>query len=242
MKMMDKSTASVAIVLALAAVISFIGEPQGFAESSQAWISGLIGGLISAAGSAVGAAIGNRKAKQQAQANEKAWNEYEDWYQNEMDRNILDGADALSMLSYYRDWQNENAKKHQLGAIKGGASEEAKIAYAQQANKGYADIISRIAGMGQQHKDRLTQNFARTKLDFQTKQADMAGAGAQAVASGVANAAGALGSMIGGMNWGGVKPQKDLLPSLPSPTSTTMKIDGSGGVSPIGTSDFYFGQ
>lgn len=205
MKMMDKSTISVVIVLALAAVVSFIGEPQGFVESSQAFIPALIGGLISLGGSIAGAALGNKASKQQAQAYDEAWGNYEDWYQGQMNTNILDRADTLSMLKRYRDWQEENAKKYQTNAIKGGASEEAKIAYAQQANKGYADAISRIAAMGQQYKDRLSQNFVQSKLNFQTKRADMVGAGAQAVASAVANAGGMLGDLIGEMNWGAKK-------------------------------------
>ena len=205
MKMMDKSTISVVIVFALAAVVSFIGEPQGFEESSQAWIGSLIGGLISIGGSIAGAAMGNKAAKQQAQAYDDAWANYEDWYEGQMNTNILDRADTLSMLKRYRDWQEENAKKYQTNAIKGRASEEAKIAYAQEANKGYADAISRIAAMGQQYKDRLSQNFAQAKLNFQTKRADIAGAGAQSVASGIANAGGVMGDLIGGMNWGGGK-------------------------------------
>ena len=199
MKMMDKSTISVVIVFALAAVVSFIGEPQGFAESSQAWIGSLIGTLVSIGSSIAGAAMGNKAAKQQAQAYDDAWANYEDWYEGQMNTNILDRADTLSMLKRYRDWQEENAKKYQTNAIKGGASEEAKIAYAQEANKGYADAISRIAAMGQQYKDRLSQNYATNRFNFQTKRADMAAAGTQAVASGIANAGGVMGDLIGGM-------------------------------------------
>lgn len=205
MKMMDKSTISVVIVLALAAVVSFIGEPQGFAESSQAWVAPLIGGIISLGSSIAGAALGNKAAKEQAQAYDDAWANYEDWYDGQMNTSILDRADTLSMLKRYRDWQEENAKKYQTNAIKGGASEEAKIAYAQEANKGYADAISRIAAMGQQYKDRLSQGFMQQKLGYMQKRADMAAAGTQAVASGIANAGGTLGSLIGGMDWGGKK-------------------------------------
>ena len=223
MKMMDKSTISVVIVFALAAVVSFIGEPQGFEESSQAWIGSLIGGLVSIGGSIAGAEMGNKAAKQQAQAYDEAWGNYEDWYEGQMNTSILDRADTLSMLKRYRDWQEETAKKYQTNAIKGGASEEAKIAYAQEANKGYADAISRIAAMGQQYKDRLSQGFMQQKLGYQQKRADMAAAGTQAVASGIANAGGTLGSLIGGMNWGGkgggLSPNKALKGVKVDPTS-----------------------
>ena len=205
MKRIDKSTITVVIVLALTAVASFWGDGVCIEGSKQAvaWIAPLIGGLISLGSNIAGAAIGNKAAKEQAQAYDDAWANYEDWYEGQMNTSILDRADTLSMLKRYRDWQEENAKKYQTNAIKGGASEEAKIAYAQEANKGYADAISRIAAMGQQYKDRLSQGFMQSKFNFLTKRADMASAGAQAVASGIANAGGTLGSLIGGMDWGG---------------------------------------
>lgn len=203
MKMMDKSTISVVIVLALAAVASFFGDNahiEGVLHCS--FVAPLIGGLISLGGSIAGAAIGNSAAKKQASAYDEAWGSYEDWYKGQMNANILDRADSLSMLKRYREWQDENNKKYQTNAIKGGASEEAKVAYAQKANKGYADAISRIAAMGQQYKDRLSQNYVTNRFNFQTKRADMAADGAQAVASGIANAVGVMGDIIGGMDWG----------------------------------------
>ena len=219
MKSFDKSTISVVMMLALAAVVSlFVEEPQ-FEGSSCAWVGALVGGLVSLGSSIAGAAMGNKAAKEQAQAYDQAWNDYEDWYNGQMNTNILDRADTLSMLKRYRDWQEENAKKYQTNAIKGGASEEAKIAYAQKANKGYADAISQIAGMGQKYKDQLSQNYAATKFNFATKRADALGAGGQAVANSIANAGGTLGSIIGGMDWGGNKN------GLSAPKGLTEKID-----------------
>ena len=209
MKKIDKSTFTVVILYAFTAVLSFIWgdrvEAVGDTQVLQGWVAPLIGGLISLGTSIAGAALGNKAAKDKASAYDQAWGDYEDWYRGEMNTSILDRADTLSMLKRYRDWQEENAKKYHTSAIKGGASEEAKIAYAQEANKGYADAIARIAAMGQQYKDRLSQKFMRSKLDFQTKRADMAAEGAQAVASGIANAGGTMGSLIGGMDWGGGK-------------------------------------
>ena len=221
MKRIDKSTVSVVIVMALAAVVSFIGEPQGFAESSQAWVSALVGGLISLGSSIAGSVMANKSSKERADAYDQAWGNYEDWYEGQMGTNILDRADSLSMLKAYRDWQEENNKKYQTNAIKGGASEESKIAYAQKANKGYADVVSRIAAMGQRYKDQLSQGFAKSFMDYQTKRADMAAAGAQAVANGIAGAGGVVGDIIGGMNWGGKE-------SSTAPASPQGFADGSG--------------
>ena len=77
--------------------------------------------------------------------------------------------------------------------------------YAYTRAAQHADAISRIAAMGQQYKDRLSQNYATNRFNFQTKRADMATDGAQAVASGIANAGGVVGDLIGGIDWGGGK-------------------------------------
>lgn len=212
------------IVLALTAVASFIGEEPIFGGSTQAWVAPLIGGLISLGGSIAGAAMGNAAAKKQASAYDQAWGEYEDWYEGQMNANILDRADTLSLLKRYRDWQEEDAKKYQTNAIKGGASEEAKVAYAQKANKGYADAISRIAAMGQQYKDRLSQGFMQQQLGFKQKRAELAAEGAQTVANGIANAGGAIGDLVGGMNWGGGKK------SASTPSVSTSSVDSFGNI------------
>ena len=181
----------------------------------QAWIGPLIGGIISLGSSIAGAAMGNKAAKEQAQAYDTAWGNYDDWYKGVMNTNILDRADSLSMLKAYRDWQDENARKYQTNAIKGGASEEAKVAYAQQANKGYADAISRIAAQGQRYKDQLSQQHAGMEFNYRTKRADMLGAGQQTVASGIANAGGVIGDLLGGMDWGGkTSSSTDYEPSM----------------------------
>lgn len=205
MKRMDKSTVSVVIVLALTAVVSFWGDGIETEGALQSWVGALIGAAISIASSIAGSVMANKAQKHKASAYDQAWGEYEDWYEGQMNTSILDRADTLSMLKRYRDWQEEEAKKYQTNAIKGGASEEAKIAYAQKANKGYADAISRIAAMGQQYKDRLSQGFMQQQLGYKQKRADLTAEGAQTVANGIANAGGAIGDLVGGMNWGGQK-------------------------------------
>ena len=202
MKMMDKNTISVVLVLCFAAVASFIGEEPIFEGSTQAWIGALIGAAVSIGSSLIASSQANKAAKQQQAANAQAWSEYQKWYEDQIGTNILDKADTLSMLKRYRDWQEENAKKFQNSAIKGGASEEAKVAYAQQANKGYADAISRIAGMAQQYKDRLSQSFAQNKFNFQLGQAEAAAQGSQAAANAISGAGSSIADLVGGIDWG----------------------------------------
>lgn len=228
MQRIDKNTVWVVIVMAFTAIASFIADDVPNIErmadyTHQAWVAPLIGGLVSLGSSIAGAALANKASKNQSSAYDEAWNDYENWYEGQMNANILDRADSLSLLKRYRDWQEEAAKKSQTNAIKGGASEEAKVAYAQQANKGYADAISRIAAMGQQYKDRLSQNYMQSKFNYDKNRADMAAQGAQAVASGLANAGSAVGDILGGLDWGGkengLPPAKSLKGVITDPTS-----------------------
>ena len=224
MKKIDKSTLGVIALMGVVAVVSLFSESkQEYVEGVQelqSWIGALVGGLVSLGSSIASAAIGNKAAKEKAQAYDAAWDSYEDWYQGQMNTNILDRADTQAMLKRYREWQDENAKKYQTNAIKGGASEEAKIAYAQEANKGYADAISQIAAQGQKYKDQLSLKFAGDQLNWATKRADMAAEGSQAVANTIAGAGGTIGDILGGMDWGGGK--KAAVQSAP-----TVIIDGS---------------
>ena len=208
MKKIDKSTLGVIVLMGVVAIVSLFCEPVGLCGGKQAvapFIMSLIGGLFSLGSSIAGGIMGNKAAKQQAAAYDAAWADYNQWYQGQMNANILDRADTQAMLKRYREWQEENAKKYQTNAIKGGASEEAKIAYAQEANKGYADAISQIAAQGQKYKDQLSQQYASQKLNFDINRANMGAQGAQNVANTIAGAGSTIGSIIGSIDWGGVK-------------------------------------
>ena len=115
MKMMDKSTISVVIVLTLAALISFIGEPQGFADSSQAVWPLIIGGLVSLGSSIAGAAMGNKAAKEQSQAYDDAWANYEGWYdgQGKLKKNI-----SWSISSYRTSRAFRNIRESRITRVR----------------------------------------------------------------------------------------------------------------------------
>lgn len=207
---LDKNTLVVVVLMGVVAIVSLFDKSVADSVDCidevpvlQSWIGAVVGGIVSLASSIAGGVMANKASQERSEAYDSAWGEYEDWYKGEMNTNILDRADSQAMLKAYRDWQEENARKYQTNAIKGGASEEAKIAYAQKANKGYADVVSRIAAQGQQYKDRLSQQYAGKQFDYQTKRADMAAAGAQAVADTIAGAGGTIGDIVGGMDWGG---------------------------------------
>ena len=141
--------------------------------------------------------------KRQQQALDEADAELKLWRDGELYSNILDRADSLSMVRRQREIMDEQNRKNQLSNIKGGASDETKIAQATAANKGLADTISQIAGYGQQRKDQVESSYRNAMYNSKLKRADLAASGAQATANAISGAAGVIGNIVGGIDWGG---------------------------------------
>lgn len=200
----DKSTIKVVAMLAITAIVGFLfeGENVAFAESHMCFISGLIGAGISAIGGAVSAAVSAAQAKKAREANERGQAYLDDWYNEAVGTNILDRADTQSMLANYRDVMNEQSKKYVNNAIKGGATEEGKVAYAQAQNKGYADAISKIAAQGQAYKDRVSEQYMQGKMAYNQQLADQYMQSGQQMGNALSSAFNSSGSAVSGMKLG----------------------------------------
>lgn len=202
-KKMDKSTWVIVVFFALCAAASLLPNSELVSieetQSLQSWIGLAIGAATSIAGGAIGASQANKQAKKAEQALAAGQAQLDSWYNNIMNTNILDRADTQAMLKAYRDAQEEQAKKYQTNAIKGGASEEAKIAYAQAQNKGYADAISKIAAQGQAVKDQAAQTYMQGKMNYYNQLADRYMNAGQATSNAFSSAFNSLGSIFSGL-------------------------------------------
>lgn len=240
----DKSTLKVAIVLAVVAIVALFSEEPNYAYSGEAevlqgWIGALISGVANVAGGIASGIVANKQAAKAQAEQAKSEQMLKDWYDTKVNTNILDRADTLSMLKQYRDAMDEQNKKYQTNAIKGGASEEAKVAYAQAQNKGYADAISKIAAQGQAQKDQAEYAYMQEMRGINNDKANAHIQSGTAMSNVISQAVKGIGNALGSINWGGgKKAQADILPQVSAPTSTTKKING--GVTPISPNDFYF--
>lgn len=202
---MDKSTLSVLAIMAIAAVISIVCDtPQVEYDIQplQSWIGALVGAIGSIAGGIGSAMAANKQAKLAQQQQARAEAQLKSWYNSEMNTNILDRADTLSMLKRYRDAMEEQGEKYQTNAIKGGASEEAKIAYAQAANRGYADAISQIAAQGQQRKDRVSDVYMQGMMDIYNQKANAHLESGKQMGNSIMGAVGGLSNVLSSIEWG----------------------------------------
>lgn len=193
-----------AVVFVAICTISYLIDailPQPFGGEGyvhQAWI----GTAISAAAGLAGNLLAAQQKKKAATALDEAQQNLTDWRNGIVGTNVLDRADSMSMLKAYRDILDEQNKKNNTGAIKGGLTDEAQVAQAIAANKGLSDAVSRIAGYGQQQKDRVEQQYQQHLYNYNTNRAADLASGAQATANTIAQAGGSLGSIISGINWG----------------------------------------
>lgn len=203
----DKSTLIAVIVLAITAVVGWcVDEPtymhDGETVVLQGWIGSLISGIVSLGGGIASAFAANDQAKKADAERAKAEQTLKNWYDTNMNTSILDRADTLSMLKIYRDTMDEQARKYQTNAIKGGASEEAKVAYAQSQNKAYADAISKIAAQGQARKDQVADAYMKELMGIHADRANNYLLSGQQMANAISGAANGLGSALGGIEWG----------------------------------------
>ena len=188
---------TIAYLSALSVDVAFTIAITGlFVESNGEQSMAFVGAIIGAVGSAVGGVLGSiRAAKQRKELNNQQ-RQLDRWYNGEMGTSYLDRADSRSMLKRIRDYYDERMRKQDTQNIKGGASEEAKVAQAVAANKGIADAASRISAAGQQHKDSVANQYKQLSYNLGVQKAGLAGGGAQSLANAMSSASGVLGDIV----------------------------------------------
>lgn len=140
----------------------------------------------------------------------------------EINSNYLDRADSRNALRKLTDSNTETLRQLNTGAIRGGATDEAKVAMASQLNKRTADVVGDIAAIGEQHKDSLKQQkrvlesqHALTKYKRLSDQS-----GIDKLLAGIGTAAQALGT-----NW---KTPTDATAPVATTASATPATTTSG--------------
>lgn len=194
---MKFSTKSIAYLSALVIDAVFVVAITGLlTEQNGGQSMAFVGAIIGAVGSAVGGVLGSIRAAKQRRELDNQQKRLDNWYNGEMGTNYLDRADSRSMLNRIRNYYDERMRKQNTQNIKGGASEEAKVAQAVAANKGIADAASRISAAGQQHKDSVAGQYRQMSYNLGLQKAGLAGGGAQSLANTMSSASGVLGDIV----------------------------------------------
>lgn len=165
-------------------------------------LGALIGAGLNVAASAIGSAIANKRKREAEQKYQAGINEQIDELNDEINGNFLDRADARNALRKVTDANTETLRQLNTDAIRGGATDEAKVAMASKLNKQTADVVGDLAAIGEQRKDALKGYKRNLKLDLlehqYTQDADTSGI--DTIVQGVGAAANAIGSAWGTKN------------------------------------------
>lgn len=124
----------------------------------------LIGSGINILSNAIGSWIGNKRKREAKEAYDAAIGEVRNDITQEINSNYLDSAMARNAIRKQTDANTEAMRQLNTDAIRGGATDEAKVAMASKLNKGTADLVGDLAALGEQRKEQLKQQ--RRSLDL----------------------------------------------------------------------------
>ena len=124
----------------------------------------LIGSGINILSNAIGSWIGNKRKREAKEAYDAAIGEVRNDITQEINSNYLDSAMARNAIRKQTDANTEAMRQLNTDAIRGGATDEAKVAMASKLNKGAADLVGDLAALGEQRKEQLKQQ--RRSLDL----------------------------------------------------------------------------
>lgn len=160
----------------------------------------MIGAIIAAAISAIASGVGTHLAnKKKAHAQEKyeaGINKEVADLDAEINSNYLDRADARNAIRQVTDATSESMRQLNTDAIRGGATDEAKVAMASKLNKNIAKTVGTLAGIGEQHKDKLRGQKRNLRLGLLGHQYDVGSdtTGITTMLQGISNAASTIGA------------------------------------------------
>lgn len=161
------------------------------------------GALIAAAISLVAGAIGTSVANKKKAAAEKEYQNAMNKEMSDIDKqinsNFLDRADAQNAIRKMTDSNTESLRQLNTDAIRGGATDEAKVAMASKLTKNTASLVGDLAAVGEQHKDSLRNQKRNLRLGLINHEYGVNSdtSGIERIVASVGSAANSLGSAIG---------------------------------------------
>lgn len=195
-------------------------------------LGALIGAGINIAASTIGSAIANKRRREAEEAYRKGVEAEIAEIDKEIGANYLDGATARNTIRRVTDANTEALRQLNTDAIRGGATDEAKVAMASKLNKGTADVVGELSAMGEQRRDALKEQKRGLRRGLLQHQYDINSdtSGMDTIVQSIGSAASTLGSAWDGRQT--LQDQmedfaKDMAITQPSPTTSGQKIYGA---------------
>lgn len=115
----------------------------------------ILGGGLDVLANAIGTAVANKRKREAQEALDKQYEQQIGEINTEIGTNYLDRADSRQALRKVTDANTEALRQLNTSAIRGGATDEAKVAMASKLTQQTADVVGDLSAMGEQHKDKL---------------------------------------------------------------------------------------
>lgn len=199
-------------------------------------LGAIIGTGINIAASTIGSAIANKRKREAEEAYRKGIESEIAEIDKEIGANYLDGATARNAIRRVTDANTEALRQLNTDAIRGGATDEAKVAMASKLNKGTASLVGDLAAIGEQRKDALKAQKRGLRRGLLQHQYDV-----NADTSGISNIVGAIGqasAALGGAIESKAKPNAispevseilEEMPDFEDMRKMTLPTTGNGG-------------
>lgn len=144
----------------------------------------------------IGSAIANRRKRKAEEAYQAAINREMGELDAEIGANYLDSATARNAIRKVTDANAETLRQLNTQAIRGGATDEAKVAMASKLSKSNAEVVGDLAAIGEQRKDALKHQKRNLRLVLAQHQytQDADTSGIDNILSAVGTAANTIGS------------------------------------------------
>ena len=155
--------------------------------ATAAIISSLIGAAASGTSSAIGASKAAKERKKTDALLNRREHEAKRLYDQEYNKNFLDTDQAKVILNKSAERMREFGKQNQNSAIKTGATQETKIANAEQANRNQSNLLGNLVAQGTQHKENIRRMYLGQQSGFDNARANRNEANAQSYANAGAN-------------------------------------------------------
>lgn len=160
----------------------------------------IIGAVASLATNVIGSHIANKRKAEAEKAYRDSVNDQIDELNSQINSDYLDSAEARNAIRRVTDSNTESLRRLNTEAIRGGATDEAKVAMASKLTKNTADVVGDLAAIGERRKDALKNEKRRLQLGLAQHQysQDADTSGISNVVSSISSAANVLGNAIGG--------------------------------------------
>lgn len=159
----------------------------------------MLGAGLNIVANGIGTAIANKRKREAEEAYKKTIDKEIADIDAELNGNYLDRADAQNALRKMTDANTETLRQLNTEAIRGGATDEAKVAMANKLTRNVASLTGDLAAVGERHKDALREQKRNLRLGMagHTYQQNADTSGIESILASVGNAANSIASAWG---------------------------------------------